>query len=136
MEILLSLVRILERLASLCYYFVIGEGRVLEMLQSLGLLEYEEVFKGQDLSLTDIAELDHEALKSIGIRSVKHRTAIIKYTSGKYKIKIIQCISLLPNYFSQQHSVREVTAWKMGEASDSDQHGTQCRSGGILSRSV
>ena len=53
------------------------------MLESLGLMEYEEVFKEQDLSLSDIAELDHEALKSIGISSVKHRTAIIKYTSGK-----------------------------------------------------
>ena len=53
------------------------------MLESLRLVEYEEVFKEQDLSLADIAELDHEALKSIGISSVKHRTAIIKYTSGK-----------------------------------------------------
>ena len=59
--------------------------KVLEMLQRLDLMEHEEVFKEQDLSLSDIAELDHEALKSIGIRSVKHRTAIIKYTSGKFK---------------------------------------------------
>ena len=58
------------------------------MLESLRLVEYEEVFKEQDLSLADIAELDHEALKSIGINSVKHRTAIIKYTSGK-KLKLI-----------------------------------------------
>ena len=58
---------------------------VLRMLESLGLVEYEEVFKEQDLSLSDIAELDHEALKSIGIHLVKHRTAIIKYTSGKFK---------------------------------------------------
>ena len=57
--------------------------KVLEMLESLRLVEYEEVFKEQDLSLADIAELDHEALKSIGINSVKHRAAIIKYTSGK-----------------------------------------------------
>ena len=57
--------------------------KVLEMLESLRLVEYEEVFKEQDLSLADIAELDHEALKSIGISSVKHRTAIIKYVSGK-----------------------------------------------------
>ena len=56
---------------------------VLGMLESLRLVEYEEVFKEQDLSLADIAELDHEALKSIGISLVKHRTAIIKYTSGK-----------------------------------------------------
>ena len=55
---------------------------VLGMLESLGLMEYEEVFKEQDLSLADIAELDHEALESIGISSVKQRTAIIKYTSG------------------------------------------------------
>ena len=53
------------------------------MLRSLGLLEHEEVFRIQELSLTDIAQLDHEALKSIGISSVKHRTAIIKYFSGK-----------------------------------------------------
>ena len=58
---------------------------VLEMLQKLDLMEHEGVFKEQDLSLSDIAELDHEALKSIGISSVKHRTAIIKYNSGKYK---------------------------------------------------
>ena len=58
---------------------------VLEMLQRLDLMEHEEVFKEQDLSLSDIAELDHEALKSIGIHLVKHRTAIIKYTSGKFK---------------------------------------------------
>ena len=56
---------------------------VLGMLENLGLVEYEEVFLQQELSLTDIAQLDHEALKSIGISSVKHRTAIIKYTSGK-----------------------------------------------------
>jgi len=55
--------------------------KVLEMLQRLDLMEHKEVFKEQDLSLSDIAELDHEALKSIGIRLVKHRTAIIKYTS-------------------------------------------------------
>ena len=59
--------------------------KVLEMLQRLDLMEHKEVFKEQDLSLSDIAELDHEALKSIGIRLVKHRTAIIKYTSGKFK---------------------------------------------------
>jgi len=51
------------------------------MLQRLNLMEHEEVFKEQDLSLSDIAELDQEALKSLGIRLVKHRTAIIKYTS-------------------------------------------------------
>jgi len=55
--------------------------KVLEMLQRLNLMEHEEVFKEQDLSLSDIAELDQEALKSLGIRLVKHRTAIIKYTS-------------------------------------------------------
>ena len=76
---------------------------VLEMLQRLDLMEHEEVFKEQDLSLSDIAELDHEALKSIGILSVKHRTAIIKYTSGN-KFKIDK--SSFPHYFSQQHSIR------------------------------
>ena len=56
--------------------------KVLEMLQRLNLVEYEEVFKKQELSLTDIAKLDHEALKSIGIKRVIHRTAIIEYVSG------------------------------------------------------
>ena len=53
------------------------------MLQKLNLMEYKEVFKEQHLSLAGIAELDHEALKSIGISSVEHRTAIINFTSGK-----------------------------------------------------
>ena len=84
MEILLVriLVRILERLASLCYYFVIGDGSVLEMLQSLGLMEYEEAFRIQELSLTDTADMNHEDLKSIGITSVIHRKSIIEYVSG------------------------------------------------------
>ena len=55
---------------------------VLEMLERLGLMEYEEVFKIQELSLTDVAKLDHYALDSIGIKRVKHRTAIIEYVSG------------------------------------------------------
>ena len=58
---------------------------VLEMLQCLDLMEYEEVFKKQELSLTDIAKLDHSALDSIGIKLVKHRIAIIEYLSGKLK---------------------------------------------------
>ena len=60
---------------------------VLEMLENLGLVEHEEVFRRQQLSLTDIAQLDHEALKSIGISLVKHRAAIIRYTStsGKHE---------------------------------------------------
>ena len=58
---------------------------VREMLEKLDLLGYEKVFKGEELSLTDIAQLDHNGLKSIGIGLVKHRTAIIKYTSGKSK---------------------------------------------------
>ena len=37
---------------------------VLEMLQRLNLMEYVEVFKKQELSLTDIAKLDHSALHS------------------------------------------------------------------------
>ena len=56
---------------------------VLEMLEKLDLMGYEEVFKGEELSLTDIAQLDHNGLKSIGISLVKHRTAIIQYNSGK-----------------------------------------------------
>ena len=55
---------------------------VREMLQRLNLMEYEEVFKKQELSLTDIAKLDHYALDSIGIKRVKHRTVIIEYVSG------------------------------------------------------
>ena len=58
---------------------------VREMLQKLDLVGYEEVFKEEELSLSDIAKLDHIGLKSIGISLVKHRTAIIKYTSGKSK---------------------------------------------------
>ena len=56
---------------------------VLEMLESLGLVEkYEEVFNKQELTLTDIADMNHEDLKSIGITSLKHRKAIIEYVSG------------------------------------------------------
>ena len=56
---------------------------VREMLQKLALSEYEKVFKEEELSLSDIAKLDHNGLKSIGIGSVKHRTAIIEFVSGK-----------------------------------------------------
>ena len=56
---------------------------VREMLENLDLMGYEEVFKGEELSLTNIAQLDHNGLKSIGIGSVKHRTAIIEFVSGK-----------------------------------------------------
>ena len=53
------------------------------MLESLGLVEkYEEVFNKQELTLTDIADMNHEDLKSIGITSLKHRKAIIEYVSG------------------------------------------------------
>ena len=70
---------------------------VKEMLKRLDLVEYEEVFKKQELSLTDIAEMNHEDLMSIGIRSVKHRKAIIKYIPGrsKKKSKYIYIIYLL-----------------------------------------
>ena len=56
---------------------------VREMLQRLNLVEYEEVFKKQELSLIDIAEMNHEDLQSIGISSVKHRKAIIEYFPGR-----------------------------------------------------
>ena len=56
--------------------------KVLEMLEKLGLVEHEQVFRKQELSLTDVAKLDHNALDSIGIKRVKHRTAIIEYVSG------------------------------------------------------
>ena len=58
---------------------------VREMLQRLNLVEYEEVFKKQELSLIDIAEMNHVDLQSIGISLVKHRRAIIEYLSGKLK---------------------------------------------------
>ena len=57
--------------------------KVREMLQKLDLVEYEKVFKEQELSLSDIATYNHDDLKSIGISSVKHRKAIIQYISGK-----------------------------------------------------
>ena len=53
------------------------------MLEKLDLVEYKEVFRRQELSLSDTAEMNHEDLKSIGISSVKHRKAIIQYVSGK-----------------------------------------------------
>ena len=56
---------------------------VREMLQRLNLVEYEEVFKKQELSLIDIAEMNHVDLQSIGISSVKHRKAIINYIPGR-----------------------------------------------------
>ena len=55
---------------------------VLEMLEKLGLVEHEEVFRTQKLSLPDLTKLDHEDLKSIGITSVKQRKSIIEYVSG------------------------------------------------------
>ena len=61
---------------------------VLGMLESLGLVEYEEVFMQQELSLAKIAEMNHEDLQSIGISLVKHRKAIIKYCAGRIKRKI------------------------------------------------
>ena len=60
---------------------------VLGMLESLGLVEYEEVFMQQELSLAKIAEMNHEDLQSIGISSVKHRKAILKYFQGRIKKK-------------------------------------------------
>ena len=60
-----------------------ADREVLGMLENLGLVEqYEEVFNKQELSLEDIADMNHEDLKSIGITSLKHRKAIINYVSG------------------------------------------------------
>ena len=60
-----------------------ADREVLGMLENLGLVEqYEEVFNKQELSLEDIADMNHEELKSIGITSLKHRKAIINYVSG------------------------------------------------------
>ena len=56
---------------------------VREMLKRLDLMEYEEVFKKQELSLIDVAEMNHEDLQSIGISLVKHRKAIIEYFPGR-----------------------------------------------------
>ena len=77
---------------------------VLEMLQTLNLVEYEEVFRKQQLSLTDIRQLNHEALKSIGISLVKHCTAIIQYFSGKYNNQIALENFFFSPIFSQQLS--------------------------------
>ena len=106
---------------------------VLAMLQSLGLVEYEEVFREQELSISNTAEMNHEDLKSIGITSVKHRKAIIKYFSGKIQNQNFK----LSLYFSRQPSIQDATDWRRGKASgriiqdnilsDSDQHGSQCR---------
>ena len=80
---------------------------VRKMLARLGLEELEEVFKIQELSLTDIAQLDHEAFKSIGISSVKHRTALIRYISGKSQNKAYNSPFLnLYKYFRRQHPNR------------------------------
>ena len=119
---------------------------VREMLEKLHLMEYEEVFKGEELSLTDIAQLDHAALDYMGISLVKHRTAIIKYTSGKSKYYVALENFLLT--FSKQLSSRGDRDWRRGEArwriitrlqtslSDPDQHGSQCRVLWKLSGSV
>ena len=59
--------------------------KVLEMLQRLNLVGYKEVFKKQELSLIDVADMNHEDLQSIGISLVKHRKAILKYFQGRIK---------------------------------------------------
>ena len=68
--------------------------RVREMLQRLNLMEYEAFFKKQELSLIDIAKLDHYALDSIGIKRVKHRTVIIEYVSGNGSLTLLGIISV------------------------------------------
>ena len=84
--------------------------RVREMLQRLNLMEYEAFFKKQELSLIDIAKLDHYALDSIGIKMVKHRTAIIEYLSGKQKHYMELFSSNLSKYF-----IRGAADWRRGE---------------------
>ena len=92
-------------------YFVSVDGwRVREMLQKLGLVEHEEVFRIQELSLTDVAKLDHNALDSIGIKRVKHRIAIIEYLSGKQKHYMELFSSNLSKYF-----IRGAADWRRGE---------------------
>ena len=54
------------------------------MLQSLDLMEYSEVFKGEHFD--DIAEMSDENLKNIGVKRFKHRKAIIGYISNQCKL--------------------------------------------------
>ena len=60
----------------------IDEG-VHDMLQSLNLMEYSEVFQREQLSLDDIKDMDKEDLKLIGISRHKQRQAILKFFSDR-----------------------------------------------------
>ena len=57
-----------------------------DMLQSLNLMEYSEVFQREQLSLDDIKDMSDENLKNIGVKLFKHRKAIIGYISNQCKL--------------------------------------------------
>ena len=59
------------------------EEEVHDMLQSLDLMEYSEVFKGEHFD--DIAEMSDANLKNIGVKRFKHRKAIIGFCSDQCK---------------------------------------------------
>ena len=54
------------------------------MLQSLNLMEYSEVFKGEHYD--DIAEMSDKNLKDIGVNRFKHRKEIIAFISDQCKL--------------------------------------------------
>ena len=56
-----------------------------DMLQSLNLMQYSEVFQREQLSLDDIADMSDENLKDIGVKLFKHRKAIIGFCSDQCK---------------------------------------------------
>ena len=94
---------------------------VREMLQRLKLMEYEEVFKKEELSFTDIAKMDHGDLQSIGITSVKHRKAIMKYFPGTFKLQI---------GFPLSNSTRQE---EFGGEASTDTGGVDVQSGSVAS---
>ena len=55
-----------------------------DMLQSLNLMEYSEVFKGEHYD--DIAEMSDKNLKDMGVNRFKHRKAIIGFISDQCKL--------------------------------------------------
>ena len=61
---------------------------VLNMLQRLNLMEYTELFQRENLSLPDIAVMNHEELQSIGVGFFKHRKDIIGSFSDQCKSSI------------------------------------------------
>ncbi|MGD8838787.1 MAG: adenylate/guanylate cyclase domain-containing protein, partial [Gammaproteobacteria bacterium] len=52
--------------------------RISEWLQDLGLGQYADRFEANDIDWDLLADIDHQALKDIGIESVGHRIRILK----------------------------------------------------------